>query len=75
VIVEGFEAWIATERGPSVISGAVFDGSPSECPDAIDDYSARLSDWDVYFVLFTKTGTTGPAIPLSVDWQLGSDGT
>lgn len=59
VIVEGFEAWIATERGPSVISGAVFDGSPSECPDAIDDYSARLSDWEVYFVLFTKKGTTG----------------
>jgi hypothetical protein len=65
VIVEGFEVWIVTEQGPSVVSGAVFDGSPSECASAIDDYSARLSDWEVYFVLFTKKGTTGPTGPLT----------
>ena len=55
VQIEGFETWLSTERGPSIVTGAVYEGSAAECAQAIAEYSARLGDQEnVFFVIFAS---------------------
>ncbi|HXM70253.1 MAG TPA: hypothetical protein VN970_03910 [Thermoanaerobaculia bacterium] len=55
VEIEGFETWLLTDRGPSIVTGAVFDGPAAACAEAITGYSARLGDQEnIFFVIFAS---------------------
>jgi len=56
--VIGFEMWLSTGPGPSVVTGAVFDGNANDCAVAMDEYLQKLGDLQskgpVYFVVYTR---------------------